>query len=172
MTKKIIIVGVAITIIALLIVKGLAFLRKAEVNTVDPQASPDIESSKRDGLFLKEYEINGSTGDLFQIKEAWVEHTWKNGYEDNIVKVKKTSGAQLVLRIVDFSDSTLRNDRYLLDWEMKDSANGFFGKANGVYRKILRSSSLPDSFNIVLGRVRNNVSQDEIGRLTLNEKQE
>lgn len=170
MTKKIIIGGIALAIIGLLIVKGLAFLRKAVVNTVDPQASSDIESSKKHGPFLKEYEINGSTGDFFQIKEAWIEHTWKNGYEGNKVKVIKTSGVQLNLRLINFSDSTIRNDRYLLDWEMKDSANGFFGKANGIYRKILRSSNLPDSFNIILSRVRNNISQMDVGQLVLKGK--
>ena len=140
-----------------------------EVNTVDPQASSTIEESKRDGFFLKEYKADQLRQGFFEIKEAWVEYVWKNQLvNDKIVKTK-TGGLQLNLKLEMFMNNEFKEKRYLLDWEMKNT-NGFFGKSNGVYMLYLKDQELPDSFNITIGRIKNNVSAENVDQFIVHVK--
>ena len=70
MIKKIMIVALGLLVIVFIAIKGFSFLKKVQVNTVDPQASFNIENSKKDGFFLKQYKVSGISENFFQVSEA------------------------------------------------------------------------------------------------------
>jgi hypothetical protein len=167
MTKKVaLILGVSIVVL-ILAIKLISYLRKIEINTVDPQASSDINQSKKNGFFLKEYRANKIPDNYFDVKEAWVEYIWKNELVDNRTVKVKTGGLQLNMRLERFNGNKIEDKRYLLDWEMKNASNGFMAKSNGVYRLFLKEQELPDSFDIVINKVRNNVSAEDMGKFVV-----
>jgi hypothetical protein len=109
-----------------------------EVNTSDPQASINIESSKRDSLYISKYVSSTIPNDLFQVQEAWIEYVWLNKIEwGNKIKVKSNS-IQLNLKLSQFSNPDFHDDKYMIEWEMEDSTENVFGKGNGVYILILK----------------------------------
>jgi hypothetical protein len=138
-----------------------------EINTVDPQASSAITESKKNGFFIKAYKVDQVPKDFFSVKEAWVEYVWKNKLVNGKAVKTKTDGLQLNLILDVFRGTEIVNNRYLLDWEMKDEINGFFGKSSNVYFLFLKGTELPDSFNITIGKVKDNISTEKIGRFTV-----
>jgi len=170
MIKKIMILTLGLLVIVFIAIKGFSFLKKVQVNTVDPQASFNIVNSKKDGFFLKQYKVSGISGNFFQVSEAWVEYTWKNNVDgDRIVKTK-TDGIQLNLKLDDFSANGIQNDQYMIDWEMRDVVNGSFRKSS-VYSVFVKGNNLPESFDLILNQVKNNIVGEKFGQLTLIEKQ-
>ncbi|HUM98633.1 MAG TPA: hypothetical protein PK275_12325 [Chitinophagaceae bacterium] len=169
MIKKIMIVALGLLVIVFIAIKGFSFLKKVQVNTVDPQASFNIENSKKDGFFLKQYKVSGISENFFQVSEAWIEYTWKNNIEgDRIVKTK-IDGMQLNLKLDNFLASGIQNDRYMLDWEMRDIVNGSFRKSS-VYSVFIKGNDLPDSFDLILNQVKDNIVGEKFGQLTITEK--
>jgi len=169
MAKKITVTVIILTVIAFLVIKGWSYLGKIEVNTSDPQASSDIKKSKDNGLFLKEYEVAEVTGNFFEVKEAWVEYTWRNGFEGNELRKIKTGRTQLTLKLINYLDSNIKSDNYLFDWEMNDIVNGSLG-SSGVYSVSLEDQQLPDSFTIIINKINNNGTRSQIGQFVVRRK--
>ena len=67
-----------------------------ETNTADPRSSKDIDFSKWNGLFLEEFFVQSTTGQLFSVGEAWVEKAWRNN-SDRSVHLTPTGVSRLVI---------------------------------------------------------------------------
>jgi hypothetical protein len=124
------------------------FSCNAEVNTVNPQASSTIESSKKDGFFIQEYYLDSSSSDIVDIKEAWIEYKWKN--EANVLSRSKvkTSGVQLNIKVNRFKQPDLDEKKHFITWEMEVSGIGVIGTGNGVYTIFINNGRVPDSLQV------------------------
>jgi hypothetical protein len=134
-----------------------------EVNTSDPQASSDIITSKKNGFFISEYisaPLPNNT--MFHISEAWVEAVWFNKIRNGKAMKEKSNGFQLNLKLSDFSNPELAEDKYLSSWEMKDGTGNVFGTGNGVYILFLKSGEVPDTFHIAICKIKEDTSRPEI----------
>lgn len=123
------------------------------INTTDPQSSSNIEQSIEKGLFVGRYEVKKLPDSIFNVEEAWVEYTWKNDLSNGKLNTKRTNEIQLNLKIKESNASILKQDNYLIDWEMEETINGYFGKSNGVYVLLLKSNNLPDSLTVAINRI-------------------
>ena len=81
----------------------------------------------------------------------------------------KIDGMQLNLKLDNFLASGIQNDRYMLDWEMRDIVNGSFRKSS-VYSVFIKGNDLPDSFDLILNQVKDNIVGEKFGQLTITEK--
>lgn len=124
-----------------------------EVDTVDPQVSPNIEASKKDGFFVSEYKVQQIPRGIFEIKEAWVEHVWKNKIKGTKVKKIKADELQLNLKIENLN-SDFNNSDYLLNWRMDDQLNNSFGESDGVYVLFLKTGNFPDSVIVTVNKIK------------------
>ncbi|HEY4060512.1 MAG TPA: hypothetical protein VGM30_01355 [Puia sp.] len=96
-----------------------------EVNTSDPQASSDIKTSKQGGFFITDYFYSPLPTNMFNISEVWVESIWFNKIRDGKVVKEKSDGLQLNLKLNEFSNPDFADDKYILNWEMKDGVKSY-----------------------------------------------
>src|ERR1700755_1010360 len=103
-----------------------------EVNTTDPQASSDMNTSKQSGLFIQEYKLFQASNTNIKVKDAWIEYSWRNKLEGSKVVKLKTGGVQLNFNITGLPGA-FNTSNYLNTWQMKGRADGFVGRSNGLY---------------------------------------
>lgn len=139
----------------------------SDVNTSDPQASSAIKYSKQDSFFIAEYESSEIHNQSFNISEAWVESVWFNKIKDGKVTKRKSSEHQLILKIKDFLNPELDNDKYLSKWEMQDDQRNIFGSGNGVYILFLKGNAIPDTFHISICKIEKDMSTAKVTEFVL-----
>ncbi len=128
-----------------------------EINTVDPQASSSIKESKNAFLFLKEYKaISTIPKHLFSIEEVWAEYDWKNKIVGCKVTKRKGDTRQINLKINIPKGSYYKRNPYLIKWYMKTSSGEFLSQAGDIYSIMSSYEQLPDSLNIIIGKIENN----------------
>ncbi|HYF30446.1 MAG TPA: hypothetical protein VD993_04955 [Chitinophagaceae bacterium] len=119
----------------------------AEVNTVNPQASTNIERSKMDNFFIREYYSDSKT---ISIEEAWIEHQWKNEASlFNSSKVR-TTGVQLNIKVNNVKHPDLEENEYFITWQMIVPEIGTIGMGNGGYLLFIDNGRVPDSMKVVI----------------------
>jgi hypothetical protein len=137
---------------------GILFLScNLEVNTVDPQSSIDIRSSKADSFFILQYQIPLNLDSLFKIDEIWIEKSWKYAIEKNEKVKVLTGGLQLNIKISKFYSVNFQSNNYLLDWQMILKNNGYLGTSNGVFTAFIKQKEIPDSIEIDVNKLKNNL---------------
>jgi len=140
-----------------------------EINTVDPQASININDSKKDGLLISEYQSQ-EIPNFFDIKEAWVEHVWFNKLSNGKTVKLKSSEIQLNLKLSDFLNPEFKEDKYIIRWAMKDKKNNFLGKSNGVYVMDLDNQKIMDSIYISICKINQDETTTEVYRFLIRRK--
>ena len=141
------------------------FSCNAGVNTSDPQASSNIQSSKKDNFFKVLYSCRTDSGVNIKVSEAWVESVWFNKIQDGKAIKEKNNEYQLNLKIDSFPIAGLKKAEYIVKWEMKDAANNTFGAGNGVFILFLQKM-IPDSIRISVLRYGNDSAQNIISQMT------
>ncbi|MDB5255537.1 MAG: hypothetical protein JWM14_232 [Chitinophagaceae bacterium] len=126
------------------------YLKLLEVNTVDPQASFSIESSKATHLFISEYTEEFSSEEHKYFERIWIEHAWKNKIVERKVVKEILDGYQLVARVSKANNVYLKDSLYFINWELKFDDNTSFGKGNGVYSVFLQKKELPEKIKVIL----------------------
>ena len=125
-----------------------------EVNTSDAQASSDIKSSKQNGFFISEYKPSVIPQRIFKISEVWMESIWFNRIYNGRVVREKSNGIQLNFKLTEFSNSEFADDKYLLNWRMKDDHENSVGKGNGVYTFFFENEVVPDTIHISILKIK------------------
>jgi hypothetical protein len=138
-----------------------------DVNTSDPQASCNIQNSKKDRFFIAGYELSEIHNQSFNISEAWVESVWFNKLTSGRVSKIKSNEYQLVLKIKDFLNPEFDQDKYLSKWEMQDDQGNVFGSGNGVYILLLKGNGIPDTFHISIRKIEENLSTTKVAEFLL-----
>jgi hypothetical protein len=141
-----------------------------EVNTTDPQASVNINSSKRDNLYLCEYQSHQIPNNIFKISEAWIENVWFNKFNNGEKIKSKIKEIQLCLKIIDYRNVEFKENKYLIEWLMKDKKNNSFGQSNGVYVLDFENEKIPDSINISISKYKNDRTTSDIFNFLLTKK--
>lgn len=102
-----------------------------EVNTVTPQASQSVLSSKQSGFYQSgAHKLYFGVLDI--IESVWVERNWR--YDVANLKKKKIplTGSQIILKIKDLPKDFQKSD-YLLNWSIKEKHLGNLASGNGVF---------------------------------------
>lgn len=121
-----------------------------EVNTVDPQASANIKSSKENNLFIREYYLDKNKTTRLNVVEVWLEYCWMNKVIESTSRKVKTSGIQINFKISDFNSSDINEDKYFIDWRMEVQNIGILGRGNNVYTLYINSEIIPDKLKIMI----------------------
>lgn len=125
------------------------------VNTVDPQSSRNMLTSKKDGFFIAEYKLDTSYSRVVDINEVWVEQSWKNQANYAEKSKVKTGDNQLNVSIKKFDDDSLIHEKYFIDWEMEVPGVGIVGYSNGLYTLFV--PGVPDVVQV-------DIKQGHVGR--------
>jgi hypothetical protein len=123
-------------------------------NTSDPQASKNIIDSQKDGLFIERYAID-SQSCLMAAKQAWVEFSWRNKWNNGKIMKYKNGTRQLVLTF-DAKSVSLDPYDYIWKWVISDSKYGTFRSCNGIYALDLPEKIIPPCFKISVYMIRPN----------------
>jgi hypothetical protein len=138
----------------------------ADLNTVDPQASPSPGASSKDSLFVSKYKLVSSFDSSFHISEAWLEKSWRYRLDGSRPVKLLTDGIQLDINI-NSERTGFGMAEYLINWQMKEEANGFVARLNNVYVLFLKDRNLPDSFKITVSKINKDRSAADIGSFVL-----
>lgn len=111
-----------------------------------------------DSFFICQYVFSKAPDYIFKIKNSWLEYVWKNKLEHGEKVKGKLENTQLILELDDFNNPSFTDANYIVNWEMEDPKNGKVGTSNGVYVLSLNNNNVPDSFNIEIGKIRNDRS--------------
>ncbi len=142
--------NLSLFLIAVIIFSGC----NLDVNTSDPQESPNIYQSKKDKLFLSGYELKNIEIPVFKIKEAWMEKCWKWKLNYSFFKEKKEIDCyQLNLLLDSFINPNFKDSQYGIKWEMENELNGYFSSSGNLYSLTLKQKILPDTFNIIVVQI-------------------
>ena len=142
-----------------------------EVNTVDPQCSVDIRASKKDSLFLGEYQCQQIPNNIFEITEAWVENVWFNKVSHRGKIKSKTNEIQLILKLSNFRNPEFKKDKYIIDWALKDEKNNFLGQSNGIFVLFLENNKMPDSIYISICKLNHDRTTKDAKKFLITKKQ-
>lgn len=123
-----------------------------EVNTVDPQASANIDDSKKRKVFVKEYYHKNDSGRQVGNLQCWVENGWKNSVKNGKAVTKKEAYLQLVIKFLD-SEYITGNGALPTDWKLMEDNFGYFGSVNKVFDLAI-GKNLPDTFFIKIKKFR------------------
>jgi hypothetical protein len=129
-----------------------------EVNTSDPQASTDIESSRKDGFLVRKYEHFSDIDSLFKIQEAWIEHSWKYSLVGNKKVKEKFDDLQFDFKLSKFKGPFFRDDNYLVDWRIQNDTNEYVGQSNGVYVLFLKGTEIPKKISFTVRKLNEDTS--------------
>lgn len=121
----------------------------AGINTVDPQASSDIKSSKYRSVFVDEYCLL-NVNKTVEVGECWLEYCWKNEIISSNKAITKTNGLQLNLKILKTASDPIKENRYLIDWRMEVEGIGVLGRGNGVYILFMNETPIRNSFTVLI----------------------
>ena len=124
-----------------------------EINTTDPQASSNIAESKTSGFFIAQYHPSPIPDNIFVVEQAWIETVWFNKIVSGKVVKAKSNQIQFNLKLTNFSSRDFANDKYILNWEMKDHEGHGVGTGNGVYILELKGQSIPDSIQLSIYKI-------------------
>jgi hypothetical protein len=145
--KTVLIVLIAFIFIGLVGYKIISFLNKMEVNTVSPQCSKNIETSKKENLFIAEYYLtknenaNGS---------AWIEYVWKNTFNDKDLVKEKFDGYQLIIKKSVLEEKGFLEKDFINKWLLNVPNNQLqgSGSGNGNYLIYLAKKETPQKIII------------------------
>jgi hypothetical protein len=141
-----------------------------DVNTSDPQQSVNIAQSKGNNLFVSEYDLEDIDTSIFNIKEAWLEKSWR--WETNFFNKKRlvTGGYQLNLLLDSFHNTNFSNENYNSEWMMKNNLNdGYFG-IQYTYFLFLKKKIVPDTLRVLILKVNEDGRGEIFGHFTLKRK--
>jgi len=141
-----------------------------DVNTSDPQQSASISQSKKNNLFISEYELERIDNPIFKIKEAWMEKSWKWEVNYGIKERMETSRYQLNLLLDSFIDSNFKNNEYGIKWEMENKLNGYFRSTGNVYTVSIKPLILPDILNISIEQITEDLTTKKFDSFTVKKK--
>lgn len=141
-----------------------------DVDTTDPQASRNIFQSKKNKLFLSEYELDTMDNPIFRIKEAWIEKSWNWEINYGFKEKVETGGYQLNLLLDSFIDSKIKNNEYVLNWRMKNEFNGYFMSTGDVYTLFIKQDIPPDTFNIIIEQINHDRTSKLFEHFTVKKK--
>jgi hypothetical protein len=150
--NKIIWIILFVTLVSFGIVQLYNFIKRIEVNTVNPQTCKSIKQSKENSVFIAEYILDTSASkNKIIIQEAWIETVWKNSFIDNKQKIENLGGIQLALSTNSFKEVGYDETSFLLNkWKLKidkEELQGS-GKGNGVFIFYLKDDSLPNKIKV------------------------
>jgi len=140
-----------------------------EINTVDPQASIDIYSSKEDSFFIQEYQPALNSDSIFDFSEVWIERCWKYTIIENKKTKMKTDGLQLNFKLSKFNTAYFQPSNYLAGWDMVLRDNGYAGQSNGVFTIFLKQDDIPQNFDIIINKLKKQISS-EYSRIRITKK--
>ena len=141
-----------------------------DVNTSDPQESPNILQSKKSKLFLAQYELMDMAPPVFEIKEAWMEKSWKWKTNYGFKEKVETGRYQLNLLLHSFIDTNFKNNEYGLKWKMENELNGYFRSSGNVYTISIKKLIIPDTLNILIEQMNEDRTTKYSEHFTLKKK--
>ena len=141
-----------------------------DVNTSDSQESPNIFQSKKNKLFLSEYELKEMDTPIFKIKEAWMEKCWKWKLNYGFKEKEEIGCYQLNLLLDNFVNPNFKNNEYGIKWQMENNIHGYFGSSGNIYSLIVEQKILPDTFNIKVEQINEDRTTNIFGHFTVRKK--
>ena len=121
-----------------------------EVNTSDPQLSNDISTSKRNGMFIKNYYVREDTSNFIDAKEIWLEDSWKYEIVSSKKVPVKTGGKQINILVSKFNSKEFNEKNFFITWQMEAENLETFGRVNNVYMFYFKNDVVPDSLKVSL----------------------
>lgn len=156
-------------IIAILVIMIFINGCNSQVNTTDPQISKNIQESKKNGVFLKQYFIESTTDKNIILEEAWTEKTWfYEIHNGKAIKVQKY-GCRLCFNLKQTPDLKY-NLKNLNNWLMDCPKIDFYvGIAYGVYELSYQDCNIPDTVSLDLieqTETKTGITKTKVGTLT------
>lgn len=130
-----------------------------EINTVTPQASSSISSSKESGFLLSiAKKINN--GELDIVDSVWTEQVWRyeitNGQKK---KVALSTNNQVVLRLKE-TNKEFKKDNYFLEWKIEEKKYGDLASGNGVFMVRYPKDDEKDTLHFLLRKTHSDSAID------------
>ena len=124
-----------------------------EINTVTPQASGSILSSKLNGFYISSA-YNLYLGKLDIIDSVWIERVWRYEVVDGHKKRIELSNHQIILRLKN-TQKEFKKDNYFLEWRIEEKHFGNLGSGNGVFMVRYPKNEKIDTLHFILHRISN-----------------